>query len=409
MGSFLISDDAGTQAATLKGTGTRAPTDELSPLSLSFGEQAANASSVAQTVTLTNTGDVALTLISTQIVSGDFTATNGCGNSLAAHAKCAISVNFVPKSIGLQSGSMTVTDVLRSQLVTLGGTGLAPPGMSLLPSSLTFGATGVGIASVPRVVTLTNNGGQPLQITDIAVNGEFGIVSGTNTCSLTVALAVGADCQMQVAFAPVEAGTQKGSLLVTSNGISSPLRVLLSGTGVDFSFVANGASTVTVKNGGSAAFPLLLTPVVAMDLPVTFTCTGGPANAKCIVTSTLSDLSATTTVTATVSTATQTVVMRRVSTALDRLCRLGSWWIPALALLVPCLLFRRRLPMRLLMVLICTATLTDCGSGRKIPGDGVGSSHKPPPVTVPAGTYPIVVSATSAGLTRSVTVTMVVQ
>ena len=74
------------------------------PLSLSFAAQQLNTASAAQQVTLTNAGDAALTLVAAQITSGDFAVVNGCGNSLAGHSACALTVAFVPKSVGAGGG-----------------------------------------------------------------------------------------------------------------------------------------------------------------------------------------------------------------------------------------------------------------------------------------------------------------
>ncbi len=132
-GTLTVIDGAGTQTVSLSGTGTSPATDSLSPLSLSFAPQQLNTASTAQQVTLTNAGDVALTLIAAQITAGDFAVVNGCGNSLNAHSSCAMSVTFVPKSVGPGTGILTVSDQFRSQTVTLNGTGVAPPGVSLSP------------------------------------------------------------------------------------------------------------------------------------------------------------------------------------------------------------------------------------------------------------------------------------
>jgi len=69
-GTFTITDSAGTQNTSLTGIGTAPATDALSPSSLSFASQQIGTASAAQPVTLTNSGDVALTLITAQI-TGD--------------------------------------------------------------------------------------------------------------------------------------------------------------------------------------------------------------------------------------------------------------------------------------------------------------------------------------------------
>jgi hypothetical protein len=132
-GTLSITDDAGTQTASLSGTGTSPATDALAPLALTFAAQQITTASAAQQITLTNTGDLPLTLIAAQITSGDFTAVNACGNSLNPHSTCSINVAFQPKNIGTITGQLAVSDQYRTQTVSLNGIGIAPPGVSLGP------------------------------------------------------------------------------------------------------------------------------------------------------------------------------------------------------------------------------------------------------------------------------------
>jgi hypothetical protein len=61
------------------------------------------------------------------------------------------------------------------------------------------------------------------------------------------------------------------------------------------------------------------------------------------------------------------------------------------------------------IVLGCLLVAIGCGAGREIPLEtGTNPNPTPNPVT-PAGTYTIVASATSSGLTRTVNLTLVVQ
>src|SRR6185437_3565273 len=99
-GVLTVTDSAGTQTAQLSGTGNAPATDTLTPASLTFAQQAVGTTSAAQQVTLTNAGDVALTLIAASVSPGDFTATNSCGASLNPHSTCAISIAFVPTAGG---------------------------------------------------------------------------------------------------------------------------------------------------------------------------------------------------------------------------------------------------------------------------------------------------------------------
>ncbi|HEX9198378.1 MAG TPA: choice-of-anchor D domain-containing protein, partial [Acidobacteriaceae bacterium] len=300
-GSFSIVDSVGTQMASLSGVGVLPATDALGPLSLSFAPQQLNTASATQQVTLTNSGDAALTLVAAQISSGDFTVVNGCGNSLNGHSACSLLVAFVPKSVGLGAGVLTVSDTYRSQTVALNGTGVAPAGVSLSPvSTLTFGATAVGLSAASQTVTLTNNGGMPLLIQSMGATGDFAIVAGGNTCGTS--LAPGSACTAQIVFAPTMGGARAGGFTVVDNAGSSPQSLQLTGMGVDFALNANGNTSATIAAGGQAVYPLLLTSAAGVPGTVAFTCGPIPAHSTCTVNPASPALGGTTTITVTVAT-----------------------------------------------------------------------------------------------------------
>ena len=399
-GAFTQVDDAGTQVASLSGTGLAPATDSLSPLSLAFSTQQLNTVSAGQAVTLVNAGDTPLTLISAQITSGDFTVVNNCGTSLAGHSACTFAVAFAPHGLGARTGVLMVSDQFRSQAIQLSGTAVAPAGVSLAPTTgLIFAATPVGASTLAQTVTLTNNGGLPLTIQSVQVSGDFSILTGTNTCG--AGLAPSAVCTVQVVFTPSAAGPRSGALSVTSNASQAPAPVQLSGVGVDFTLVANGPTSATIKSGETATYALLVSSQAGVPGTAGFTCAGVPAHALCTVNPPNPALSATTPVTVTVATG--------LSTA--RLDVPGEsrtfWW----ALLVPTAFFFRRGKRRALCVLLVGLVLIGaggCGAARVIPGTGGGTSGTTAPPT-PSGTYNLVVSANNGGLVRSVGLTLVVQ
>ncbi len=396
-GTFTITGDNNELSASLSGSAVLPATDALSPAALSFAAQILGASSAAQQVTITNSGDVALTLIATQ-ATGDFTAANSCGNSLAAHSTCSISVVFQPKTLGSAAGTLIVSDQYRTQTITLSGTGVAPAGVSLSPLfGVTFPATGIALISSPQTVTLTNNGGVALSIATLAISGDFAVVAGSNTCSST--LAVGAACSLQVAFTPTTGGARTGALTISSNAPGSPQTLALNGAGVDFALAANGISTVTVTSGQSGVFPLLFTSGLAVaGSTVSLTCTGAPQNSTCkIVPASLAIDGSTTTVAVTIVTGTTSASIAGHS---------GNIFWAILFVPVGMIAVRRR---RILPALACCVLLVagGCGEGRLIPsasGPGSGSG-----AVTPAGTYNIVVTATSTGLTRTVNLSLIVQ
>ncbi len=83
----------------------------LSPRSLVFGNHPINTSSTAKSVTVTNTGSrvVAITGIAlTGTASGQFVATNNCGNSLVGHTTCTIKVTFRPTTKGVKPAALNI-------------------------------------------------------------------------------------------------------------------------------------------------------------------------------------------------------------------------------------------------------------------------------------------------------------
>ncbi len=407
---FSITGSAGTQTASLTGIGQSPATDDLSPLTLSFAAQQIETTSPAQAVTLTNTGDNALTLITAQITSGDFIAVSGCGVILAGHSQCTIAVSSAPKAVGNATGVLTVADQFRSQSVALSGVGTAPPGVSLSPFGvLVFPATGVTATSAPQTVTLSNKQGVALAISAIAVAGDFAVPPATNTCGSN--LAAEAACTFQVVFAPTESGLRTGSISLTNDAPGSPETIALQGTGIDFSLDADGAVSASVASGTSAVYPLLLRADPATPGNAVLSCTGTPANTTCFITPSAPPLSGTTVITVTLATGVATS-SKLIGT--NRILYAGL----VLPLLLVCSCFSTSLwrgrsggfTDPALLVVFGLLFVAGCGAGRVIPpppgGTGPGGSTG---ATTPSGTYPITVSASSAGLTRSVGLTLVVR
>lgn len=405
-GVLTVVDSSGTQTAELSGIGESLATDGLSPLNLTFAGQLVGTPSLTQQVKLTNNGDQALQLIATQ-VSGDFNAVNSCGTSLEGHATCAIAVNFVPTQIGAETGTLIVSDALRSQTVTLAGTGLAPAGVSITPSSLSFGNFGVGQTSAAKTITVTNNGGVPLTGFNMAVTGDF--TTQAVTCGST--LAVGDNCQIGVVFSPSQAGARSGNLTVSFANIANPFNVELSGNGDDFTLQVSGSPSATLTSGQTATFPLIISPVNGSAGTVALACTGAPQNATCTVNPGSVVLTGTSTASATVTIVTGS---SGATAAADfdkgkvKMLRL------VLAMLLPIgFLARKRRRWERLALVGLLALLLPIGCGLSVnPGSGT-SSNKPPPVTgsnpTPSGTYTLTVTGTGPGLSHSVQVTLTVE
>jgi hypothetical protein len=198
----------------------------VSPTSLSFGNQAVSTTSSAKTVTLKNGQSVAIT-ISSIATSGDFAQTNTCGASLAAGAKCTISVTFTPTVTGSRSGTLTITDSGSNspQTASLAGTGIAQATVS--PATLSFGNQAIDTPSPAKTATLTNNLPTALAVSSITASGNY---TQTNTCATSVA--AGGTCTISVTFTPTATGSSTGTLTITDAASNSPQSVSLTGSGV---------------------------------------------------------------------------------------------------------------------------------------------------------------------------------
>jgi Abnormal spindle-like microcephaly-assoc'd, ASPM-SPD-2-Hydin len=124
------------------------------------------------------------------------------------------------------SGSLTHTTTI-SLTVNPTGTG---PAVTLLPTSLAFGRKVVGVTSAAKTVTLTNTGNLTLNISSIAISGDFALKPSTKPCGSTVA--VGASCKISVTFTPTQLGAHSGNVTITDDASNSPQMVPLSGTGI---------------------------------------------------------------------------------------------------------------------------------------------------------------------------------
>src|SRR6266576_5446896 len=168
---FTDSDVNSPQNVSLSGSGSpSAPGVGLAPTTLAFGNQPINTTSAAQTVTLTNTGNAALT-ISSIAASGDFAETStgatACPISpatlpaTAGSNTCTISVTFTPTAAGARTGNLTITDNAGGspQMVSLTGTGTSPPPDFTLGAAPTTVTVVQGAVSTPVTITVNPTNG----------------------------------------------------------------------------------------------------------------------------------------------------------------------------------------------------------------------------------------------------------
>jgi FG-GAP-like repeat/Abnormal spindle-like microcephaly-assoc'd, ASPM-SPD-2-Hydin len=126
-GLLVLNDSASSkpQVIELSGTGT---TLTVSPSKLNFGSQKVGTKSPPQNVTVTNTGNTAVSVTGVSITGNgyyDYSETNTCGTQINAGATCTISITFAPITKGTRTALAQINGPggVVWQAVTLTGTG----------------------------------------------------------------------------------------------------------------------------------------------------------------------------------------------------------------------------------------------------------------------------------------------
>jgi hypothetical protein len=152
------------------------------------------------------------------------------------------------------------TRIASFKFPTCGGTGGGPV-VTLSVTKLTFPKRVLGTTSPAKLVKLTNTGTGTLNISSIAISGDFAI--SAKTCGSTVA--AGASCTVSVTFTPTAINTRTGTLTFTDDANPATQTVALSGIGtaislsptsLNFGTLAVGttsaAKSITVHNAGTS-------------------------------------------------------------------------------------------------------------------------------------------------------------
>ncbi len=319
-GSVTVTSTAPNSPATvsLSGTGVASTVNiSANPTSLSFGNVNAGSSS-SKTVVLTNSGNSSITISQVTVSAKDVTESGfTLPITLSAGQTQTMNVQFNPTAAENVAGNITITNSQGSStVIPVNGTGLQA-GISLTPSSASFGNVAVGAAN-SQTIQISNTGNATLTITQAGVTG-----AGFSTSGLGLPLSVnpGQSSTFNAQFQPASTGSVSGSISIVSNAPGSPSVVSLTGTGiaatqtlsfstltVSFGNVNTGSSgtqTETITNTGNsnvqisqitasgtgfslsgASTPVTLTPSQALTFSVVFSPTSaGSASGTVTVTS----------------------------------------------------------------------------------------------------------------------------
>jgi hypothetical protein len=288
------------------------------------------------------------------------------------------------------------------------------PVATLSAVSINFGAVGVGSTSPAASLTLTNSGNAPLELAGITATGDYAI---TETCGDSIA--VSSSCTGSVTFSPAGLGSSTGVVTITDNAPRGRQNVTLLGSGqANFSLAVSPGSSnsVTVSAGSSATYQLTATPVAGFAQSVSFSCSGAPRAATCVLSpsSIILDGTHAATIAVQISTTGRTPAMNiPLGPILDKDPRLpislaAIFLAPGTLLLVSCPRTGREPLVRVVTFILSLGillALTSCGGS----GGGSGSGGL---TGTPSGTYSLKVTALAesgpVSTQHSVQVTLIV-
>lgn len=244
----------------------------FNPMSLTFANQLVNTTSwYPQVVTVLNPpGQTTPINLNSITLNGDFQFdTNNCPSQLAPGASCTVGISFSPKSIGNLAGGLVIYDsaVGSPHTVPLSGVSYGTPNITLSAAILNFPITVIGNSS-PRSLTIGNTGNVDLALSSTQISGSASFSVVSSNCGSSIA--PGANCALNIAFAPSISGAANGTLTITDNAPGSPHSVALNGLGAGS---ASGSQIYVWPTG--IAFPDQNVGGVSLAQSVTISNNGG--------------------------------------------------------------------------------------------------------------------------------------
>ena len=213
----------------------------LSSSQIAFPDQVEGVASSAKTVTLTNSGTIALSILGVS-ATGDFNASSQCGSSLAANTSCTISVTFTPTAAGSRTGTLTISDNTAGSphTVTLSGNGTAAFTIGAAQSgSMTatvasgsmasYSLSLVGAAGFTGVVNLSCTGAPQYATCTVSPTSVTLTSGGSGNFTVNVTTSVTQTSQVARSATVALAGTGLAGLVVLSfaSGLRRRVRGLL--------------------------------------------------------------------------------------------------------------------------------------------------------------------------------------
>jgi Abnormal spindle-like microcephaly-assoc'd, ASPM-SPD-2-Hydin len=207
--------------AALSGEGGRAVI-EATPNPADFGPLTVGTTGPAQTITITNSGNIPAGFFIGIVAGGDSGSfqlldENCTGGELMPAATCTAHVRFRPQDAGPKAAYMAFFgDSDGGAMVGLKGEGVAPAA-TLTPGSFDFGSYAAASRSDVHSFAVSNDGSTPLDLNGVTISGadldQFALAGDECTGET---LAPGAECLVRVRFTPDSAGAKAAKLRVGS-------------------------------------------------------------------------------------------------------------------------------------------------------------------------------------------------
>ncbi|WP_162524351.1 choice-of-anchor D domain-containing protein [Halobellus captivus] len=279
--TFAASGDvAGSSQFAVSLSGDAMPPDvSVDADTLQYGYVDIGGEDASESVTISNDEPgTNLTVESVSITGSDaaaFTASDApsAGTDISGSGSETFDVEFNPTETGQQTATLTIeTDDPDEDTieVTLVGVGSAPSA-SVDPSAIGFGQVPIDSTSDSETIEITNDGGEALEISDLALVGpdseQFNVTSGDDSDS---AIVPGATRAVTVVATPTSTGDLTANLTVKSNApADTNVTLTATGTAPDLSVtedldgafgdVRTGSSerrSLTVTNDGNATLEI---------------------------------------------------------------------------------------------------------------------------------------------------------
>jgi uncharacterized repeat protein (TIGR01451 family) len=266
----IVSDAPTTpDSVSLSGTGLDSHLS-LSPDPMNFGDVLLGQSKT-MTLTFSNSGSDPTHLTGPPTSGGpdpgDFALvfsaftcqSDGTGNPvIPPGGSCSVNVTFTPGAAGARSSTLTFPNDSSDgpQTVAIAGNG-TNPGISVTPTSLSFGSQGIGTTSPTQAVVVTSSGTSALTVSSATTSGPFQV--SNDGCSGAGPIAPSANCAIQVVFTPAAVGPATGTLTITSD--AGTKTVALSGTGAAVADlgISIGASPNPIKTSSKSLLTYAVT------------------------------------------------------------------------------------------------------------------------------------------------------